>query len=637
MFKNADYKRIVKMPLPTVTVKGVIQDKSTTLGVHDALRLWMLGMLDLLPELDLDFCEIYFMLRDPLDLVSFVTELKTSCQQLRHCEETDYQVDIGDLNFLLKGVDLSLPEHFRAVHHCLTFLLKLPIANPSLEEEAIQKFLDTEARLSKVVTKESTYCHLRSIIQEWFADWRVDFLPGHGPGSTADAGPSLQSKEEHLATDNLLLDLFPECLPLLSGPELRRTFTRRSKMVLVPKTADSLRPICMEPATLQYWQKVIMKAFIYVFNSSSMSLHIHLDDQTVNQRAALMASRTGEYSTIDLSAASDSVMLSLVERIFPYNVLRCLIAVRSTEIELPDGRTIVPLKYAPMGSSVTFPLECTIFAAICQMACESSCVYPDQEDPVYWVYGDDIVCRNDILPSVLGLLSECGFVVNDGKSFTRNTFRESCGLFAYKGVDVTTPYIPREYKALSAPIQAACLEQRISLANQLLVAGMSHSRAFVLEHLPKEVLYTTFDLSFLKDKRKTDPRHRDDVPGVKDDSYWSQNGVWTYAPRVNSHLTARPLTEFRPSNFVPTYLRPPVKEGTLCITGPSPRFWGSGAPYYCCTEYKHLVGVTEGYRERYNDSTRYNEWLRSAARRAGYGDVITVPIGFGPRRRIRRK
>lgn len=630
MFNNKGYKRITHMTLPIVTVGDQKLSADDQLIVHDALRLWMLTSLDVLPELDLDYYEIFFLLHNPLNAVEFTSELKASCQKLRHCEETDYLVDIGDLNFLLKYGSLESPEYFRAVHHCLTFLLKMPVANPALAEEAVDKFLATERRLSEVNPSDSAIAHLREVIQEWFADWDVDFLPGHGPGSTSDAGASLQEKEAHLGTDELLVHLCPEWLKYMGPNELSRTFMRRSKMVLVPKTADSLRPICMEPATLQYWQKSVMRAFMHVFDLSEIGWHVHLDKQIVNQQAALMASRTGEYATIDLSAASDSVLLSVVERVFPYHILRSLISVRSTEIELPDGRVISPLKYAPMGSSVTFPLECTIFSGICQMACESSAVYPDQENPVYWVYGDDIVCRNDILPRVLGLLEEFGFVVNERKSFTRNTFRESCGVFAFKGVDITTPYIPRDFRAVSSPIQAACFEQRISLANQLLVAGMMHARAFVLENLPKDVLYTSFEPAFLSERR-------DLVPGVKDDTYWCQGGVWTFAARTNTHLKVRAAREFRPSSFVPQYLRPPINQSILCITGPSPRFWGSGAPDYCRTEYRHVVEVTEGYRERYNDSTRYIEWLRSAARRTGSGDVITVPIGYGPRRRLRVK
>lgn len=633
MFNNKKYNIVLSLPLPEMVVSGVAVEEHSRRVIRDALRLWMATTIDVLPEIDLDYFEIYFMLHNPLEMTGFIAALKAACQSLRHCEEVDYAPDLGEFSFLLHGVDLRDPMQFRAVHHCLTFLLKLPIPNPSLEGEAIEKFLATEARLSTVVISDSTIAHLRSIIEEWFADWRVDFLPGHGPGSTADAGPTLSKKEECLASDSLLLGLVPEWLPWFSSSELRRTFKRRSKMVLVPKTADSLRSICMEPATLQYWQKSVMQSFAYIFKQAPIKWHISLEDQTVNQRAALMASRTGEYSTLDLSAASDSVLLSLVERIFPWEVLRALIAVRSQEIELPTGEIISPVKYAPMGSSVTFELECAIFLAILQMACEISRAYPTEEEPLFWVFGDDIVCRNDILQCVLGLLRECGFIVNEEKSFTRNSFRESCGVFAYKGVDVTTPYIPRDFVGLSSPIQAACYQQRISLCNQLFVAGMQHGRAYVLRSLPKEVLFSTFQVEFLTNTRP----QRDKVPGVRDDSWWSQYGVWTWATKVNSHLRCRRIKEFRASSFQPAYLRPPIHRDTLCITGPSPRFWGSGDPYYCRTEYLHLVEVTEGYRVRYNDSIRYDEWLRSAARRTGNRDVITVPVGFGPRRRLRMR
>lgn len=652
-FNNKVYNKVLSLKLPHIYVQGNRVKKDQEKHFHEAFRLWILSTIDSCPSFDLDRFEIFFSeMNDHLDLVPFSESLKEGLSEIRNWEE--YQTLSYPWSFLLGDLVplLGDPCIYRAAHHCMSFLYKLPVANPSLEDEAIKSFLATEERLRQVVLPDVS--HAASVIQEWFADWSVDFLPGHGPGSTADAGPNAQKKEEHLATDELF-NLVPEWFKWISPDEWSRTFKRRSKMVLVPKTATSLRSICMEPATLQYWQKSVMKAFDKVFKNSSLCLHVKLDKQSVSRKWALIASSTGLYSTIDFSAASDSVLLELVEKIFPWKVLRVLIAVRSLEIELPNKEVITPIKYAPMGSSVTFHLECTIFCCACQMACERMRVEPTVEDPIYVDYGDDIICRNDILPCVLEILQEWGFVVNERKSFTRNTFRESCGIFAYKGTDITTPMIPRDYCGLSplssskkkdnkkqksnkdseTPFRAAQLEMLTSLANQFFVSDMWMARAYVLSFLKdKAILYTPFEDEFLEEEPDVS---NDFLPWhLRNKRKYTMNGIWTGSRTCNGKLKRKPKTEFRPSSFNPTNSRSPLPVGTLALPGPAPRCWGSGQPDYQRAEYSYLVAKTEGYKERYNDNYRYTEWLRSAAERTGYS-TITVPIGFGPRRRLRKR
>jgi hypothetical protein len=53
------------------------------------------------------------------------------------------------------------------------------------------------------------------------------------------------------------------------------------------------------------------------------------------------------------------------------------------------------------------------------------------------VYGDDIVVHSADAENAMHILESFGFVVNRDKSFVKGFFKESCGVDAFHGVDVT--------------------------------------------------------------------------------------------------------------------------------------------------------------------------------------------------------
>jgi hypothetical protein len=54
------------------------------------------------------------------------------------------------------------------------------------------------------------------------------------------------------------------------------------------------------------------------------------------------------------------------------------------------------------------------------------------------VFGDDIICDSKATRHVISILQRLGFLVNENKSFIgTQSFRESCGVYAYEGQDVT--------------------------------------------------------------------------------------------------------------------------------------------------------------------------------------------------------
>jgi hypothetical protein len=64
-----------------------------------------------------------------------------------------------------------------------------------------------------------------------------------------------------------------------------------------------------------------------------------------------------------------------------------------------------------------------------------------------YVYGDDIIVPVDEAPSICTALQSIGLKVNTAKSFWTGKFRESCGMDAYDGIDVTPVYCRRTFPA----------------------------------------------------------------------------------------------------------------------------------------------------------------------------------------------
>jgi hypothetical protein len=103
-------------------------------------------------------------------------------------------------------------------------------------------------------------------------------------------------------------------------------------------------------------------------------------------------------------------------------------------------------KFSTMGSACTFPVETLGFlsialAAIVTQRClkVSKKVFQHLVGEVA-VFGDDIIVPTDCRESVCEALEVLDFKVNTSKSYWNGNFRESCGVDAFKGVDITPVY-----------------------------------------------------------------------------------------------------------------------------------------------------------------------------------------------------
>lgn len=226
------------------------------------------------------------------------------------------------------------------------------------------------------------------------------------------------------------------------------TIQKGSHATTVPKNAKTDRFICKEPCMNMY----IQRGFGGYIRSKLKGVGVDLDDQTHNQRLALEGSVDGSLATVDLKAASDSISLSLVQQLLPSDWFEAMCMVRSEYTLLKDkdfpnlkgslggsglntgsGHWHRLEKISSMGNGYTFELESLIFWALTESVVELSKV-PDTR---IGVYGDDIICSSLCADRLIEVLAYCGFTTNHEKTFVDGPFRESCGLHAFKGRDVT--------------------------------------------------------------------------------------------------------------------------------------------------------------------------------------------------------
>lgn len=216
-----------------------------------------------------------------------------------------------------------------------------------------------------------------------------------------------------------------------------------SKLSFVPKRHDISRTICTEPVLNMYYQlglaHILEKRLRQVY---SLDLSTQPD---FNRELARQGSVSGDFATIDLSSASDSLSVGVLRDILPKGMFSWLMALRTPATKLPDGR-VVPLRMiSTMGNGFTFPLETIVFAAVVEACYKLTGMNfvrnNDGRVGSFAVFGDDIIVRKESFRAVVRLLWLLGFTVNAEKTFVEGPFRESCGGDFYYGHHVRGVYI----------------------------------------------------------------------------------------------------------------------------------------------------------------------------------------------------
>jgi len=342
------------------------------------------------------------------------------------------------------------------------------------------------------------------IVASGFGEFdQADWLSRHGPGAVADLRSS-ESKYSFPYWSSKLEESFPyadnafmnyQHWALNSSPAL--DFEPSSKLLTVPKTAKGPRLIASEPVAHQWCQQKILQFLLSGIESGLLRNSIALKDQEPSRALVLDASRTRSHATIDLSAASDRVSCWLVERAFRANpsLIRAFHSVRSRWI---DNGTKVPVdfprrfplrKFTTMGSACTFPVQSIIFTliGIATILFEEGSK-PDRANisaagKRVRVFGDDIIIPSEHYWRMTSNLERFGLKVNNSKSFVEGYFRESCGMDAWNGFDVT----PARMNAVANSARPTSVMSSIDASNNFFMKGFWRTAAYIESTLPRWV------------------------------------------------------------------------------------------------------------------------------------------------------
>lgn len=199
-----------------------------------------------------------------------------------------------------------------------------------------------------------------------------------------------------------------------------------NRITFVPKSALTERTIAIEPAMNLYLQLGV-DGYI---RRRLKRWGVDIDDQTKNQKLARLGSSTGEFATLDLAAASDTISTKVCEKLLPSSWYNHLLKLRSPVGSLDDEKVSYE-KISSMGNGFTFALETAIFTALVYaVQIESKGQYNPERCAVY---GDDLIVPTNEAARVVEVLNLAGFAINHEKSFFEGPFRESCGADWFQG------------------------------------------------------------------------------------------------------------------------------------------------------------------------------------------------------------
>ena len=422
------------------------------------------------------------------------------------------------------------PSVLEYLYTFLNFGKKLDYDDEDFHATAFRGWMDVEKRLAGLVLDNTDVISLRQILTELLPDSAgYKLWPKHGPGRVSDRIMESVVAKHHALTFDYNIDRFffrgsygmygsaeelgYSAAKVIPDPSLWEPKEMRpripARLRFVPKSLKVARSICMEPATMMFFQQAVARQLYEAIEDSQFARFIKHRDQTRNQRLALYGSYTASIDTLDLSSASDSLSYELVKQVFSPHWQIPLRVTRSSVVMLPDGDVFPIKKFAPMGSALCFPVQCLIFASVCIYAAflyKRGLPVDKPAKMAYWdvfdttnlisdrvrsyrkdarrlqplaIYGDDICCDSRITPYVKSILGRLGFVVNEDKSFVGSqAFRESCGKYYLEGRDVTPLYY--RVKGVRRRLTPSHIVSQVQLINRSKARGFHRLRSFLI-------------------------------------------------------------------------------------------------------------------------------------------------------------
>ena len=367
---------------------------------------------------------------------------------------------------------------------------------------------------------------------------KLPLFPSHGPGAV------ITSKDRWMHLYSTIETVFPysdwfslhNCYDhLRHWDSLEEHHIIRAKLIAVPKDSRGPRLICVHPAESIWIQQAVRRELeraIALFRSSPGPWprgRIQFDDQSSNGSIALCSSRSRRYATIDMKEASDRISEPLVQILFgsKYKYFGCC---RAQQFVIPKLGSQTNLtedlhSYAPMGNATTFPVQSLVFWAICVASLQRQGFH---QPGAVFVFGDDIIIPSECCEEVINDLESFGLLVNRTKSFWRGAFRESCGVDAFNGVDVT----PVRWKTTVDAEHLVDLQSLSDIAMRLRIAGYEEAAVTTYQTLRRRLRSISRNELFLTNN----PDHGGIAEyttcdsAVWRDAYWHLRFQWFHSP-----------------------------------------------------------------------------------------------------------
>lgn len=303
-----------------------------------------------------------------------------------------------------------------------------------LGKAAVDGFIERNSGVSPHTALHwSIIAKMKELLDRWLPETAVLPLPRLGPGAVAEKYTWTQKR--------MLLERVAEAtmsyLPTYAGDAIIDHDCAR--LCAVPKQWDKARLITVEPYVNTLLQQRA-RAYMYQCLQAGPLARNRFWRRfwevapLVQRDRALLGSATGVCATLDLSDASDGISYDLVAAVMPAHIMAELDLCRTTSFKVGDQVYDLAI-YGGMGNATTFLVETLVFTSYVYAVAARWGFRPHAT-----VFGDDIVCDSELAESGRLENESSFFRVNQAKSFVgRSPFRESCGVFAYRGVDVTAP------------------------------------------------------------------------------------------------------------------------------------------------------------------------------------------------------
>lgn len=370
----------------------------------------------------------------------------------------------------------------------LFYKLELPYSDRQVDK-VLSNFVAVEKELSSsiIYTDTKLIRSAKRLIHSVLKGFDPsDIIPRHGPGAVA-TGEKGTEKWFFRRSYPLLHQFYPwdeyfsprSELWVRQSPSLETPSQQCAKVVLVPKDSRGPRLISEEPLEIQFIQQGLMRKLVpWIENHPLTRGQVNFTDQTTNQRLALESSVTKAFATLDLKEASDRIRMDLVEDLFPLEFVTFIKACRSSHTQLPSGELVELFKFAPMGSALCFPVMALTLWALSYAYLQETC---GSGICSIAVYGDDLIVPTGSADGLIRMLERFSLRVNKDKSYFQGSFRESCGVDAYCGVNVTPYRLRKPWTARST--DTSFIHNAVALSNSLFNRGFWRSAAFIRDSI----------------------------------------------------------------------------------------------------------------------------------------------------------